>query len=76
MEPGRATRALVVACICALAALALMTWQLFDPRVFPIIVAMSVGQILGTASFAAYLYVVIADLRAHWRGEKQSSRED
>ncbi len=72
MAPRQAPRALVAACVCALAALALMTWQLFDPRVFPIIIAMSVGQILGTASFAVYLYVVVADLRTHWRGEKKT----
>jgi hypothetical protein len=74
MASRQAPRALVVACVCALAALALMTWQLFDPRVFPIIVAMSLGQILGTASFAAYLYVVVADLRAQWRVQKQSEK--
>jgi hypothetical protein len=51
-----------------------MTWQLFDPRVFPVIVAMSVGQVLGTASFVAYLYVVIVDLRAHQRAEKESRK--
>jgi hypothetical protein len=48
----------------ALAALGLMAWSLFDPRVFPVIVAMSVGQILGTASFAAFGWVVLSDLRA------------
>jgi hypothetical protein len=67
MTPERAHRWLVIACLCALAALALMTWQLFDPRVVPVIVAMSVGQVLGTASFVAYAYVVIADFRRTWR---------
>jgi hypothetical protein len=57
-------------------ALALMTWQLFDPRVFPVIVAMSVGQVLGTASFGAYLYVVIVDFRAHQRAEEESRKTD
>jgi len=58
---------LVVACVCALLALALMTWQLFQPKAFPIIVAMSVGQVLGTASFVAFLVVVLADLRKQRR---------
>jgi hypothetical protein len=61
MTSRRAPRLLTFSCVCALAALALMTWQLFDPRVFPIIVAMSLGQVLGTASFATYLYVVLDD---------------
>ena len=57
-------RWLVVACVCNLAALALMTWQIVDPTVWPVMVAMSVGQVLGTASFATFLYVVVADFRA------------
>jgi hypothetical protein len=71
VSPRRAHRVLVVACLCGLAALALMTWQLFDPRVVPVIVAMSLGQILGTASFAAYVYVVVADLRARLRAPRE-----
>jgi hypothetical protein len=51
-----------------------MTWQLFDPRVFPIIIAMSVGQILGTASFAAYLYVVWNDFRSQRRQDNDSGK--
>jgi hypothetical protein len=60
--PGH--RWLDFACVTALLALALMTWQLFDPTVWPIMVAMSVGQVLGTASFAAFGFVVYADYRA------------
>jgi hypothetical protein len=55
------------ACVAALVALALMTWQLFDPRVWPVIIAMSIGQVLGTASFLAYGCVVVADYRASLR---------
>ena len=64
MSPERARRVLGASCLCGLAALGLMTWQVFDPSVVPVIVAMSVGQVLGTASFTAYLFVVLADLRA------------
>jgi uncharacterized membrane protein YbhN (UPF0104 family) len=69
----RADRWLVVACVCALAALALMTWQIFDPTVWPVMVAMSLGQVLGTASFAAFGYVVFADFRARRRADRDSS---
>ena len=75
MARRQAPRLLVVACICSLAALALMTWQLFDPRVFPIIIAMSMGQILGTASFVAYLYVVMNDLRRQYRRAETESEK-
>jgi hypothetical protein len=57
-------RVLDAACVTALAALALMTWPLFDPRVWPVIIAMSVGQVLGTASLVAYAGVVIAEYRS------------
>ena len=67
MAPRPAHRVLAVSCVCALAALALMTWQLFDPVVVPVIVAMSAGQVLGTASFAAYIFVVVADFRVRLR---------
>jgi hypothetical protein len=62
-------RVLDAACVAALAALALMTWQLFDPRVWPVILAMSVGQVLGTASLVAYGCVVIAEYRADRRSQ-------
>jgi hypothetical protein len=61
-----------VACVGALAALALMTWQIFDPSVWPVMVAMSLGQVLGTASLAAFAYVVVADFRAQLRAGRES----
>jgi hypothetical protein len=72
MSPRRSSRLLVIACVSALAALALMTWQIFDPSVWPVIVAMSLGQVLGTISFAAFGCVVFADYRAH----RTSTRRD
>jgi hypothetical protein len=67
MTTARERRWLDVACVGALASLSLMTWQLFDPTVWPVMVAMSLGQVLGTASFAAFGYVVYADYRARRR---------
>jgi hypothetical protein len=61
------------ACLCALAALAMMAWSLFDPRPIPVIASMSLGQVIGTASFGAYLVVVARDLR---RGPAPRSRRD
>ena len=52
-----------LACANALAALALIVWSLLDPRPVPLVLAMSVGQALGTASFVAFLLVVADDLR-------------
>jgi uncharacterized membrane protein YbhN (UPF0104 family) len=76
MTPRSAERWLVVACLCALAALALMTWQIFDPTVWPVMVAMSLGQVVGTASFAVFGYVAFADFRARLRTAKASRRAE
>jgi hypothetical protein len=55
------------ACVLALVALGLMAWSLFDPRPMPVILAMSVGQALGTLSFLSFVYVVVADIRRRIR---------
>jgi hypothetical protein len=58
-------RALKAACVLALAALALMSWSLFDPRPIPVVLAMSLGQLLGTLSLGAFIVVIVTDIRAH-----------
>jgi hypothetical protein len=65
---------MVISCWLALAALGLIVWSLFDPRPIPVIVAMSVGQVIGTMSFGAFLVVVVNDWRAHYH--RVSSSED
>lgn len=40
-----------------------MIWSLIDPRPMPVVVAMSVGQLLGTLSLATFIFVVAKDLR-------------
>jgi hypothetical protein len=52
-----------LAAVVALLALACMTWSLLDPRPIPIMVAMSVGQGLGTLSLGLYAVVVIVEAR-------------
>jgi hypothetical protein len=57
-------RILAAACWFALVAVGLMIWSLFDPRPVPVVVAMSIGQALGTLSLLAFVYVVVGDWRA------------
>jgi hypothetical protein len=57
-------RILAAAASFAIVAVGLMIWSLFDPRPVPVIVAMSIGQALGTCSLMAFVYVVVADWRA------------
>jgi hypothetical protein len=49
--------------VLTLLGLALMVWAIVDPRATPVVIAMSVGQGLGTLAFLIYLGVVLADLR-------------
>ena len=63
MTPARFARTLRAACALSLLALGLMVWSLLDPRPLPVILAMSLGQVLGTLSLVALLLVVVADLR-------------
>ena len=55
-----AMRLLRFAAFLALAGLAIMVWSLVDPRPVPFMVAMSIGQALGTLSFLLFAVVVIA----------------
>jgi hypothetical protein len=63
MSPRRTEIVLSAACGSALVALALIVWSLFDPRPFQVVAAMSIGQAIGTLSFAAFGYVAISDIR-------------
>jgi peptidoglycan/LPS O-acetylase OafA/YrhL len=56
--------ALRLAAACALLALAMMIWGVLDPRPIALVIAMSVGQAVGTLSFALYLLAVFVDLRS------------
>lgn len=56
-------RTLRAACWLALVGIALMVWSLLVPTPMPVLVAMSVGQALGTLSLMAFVFVVLADLR-------------
>jgi hypothetical protein len=51
-----------VACVLGLVALPLMVWSIFDPTVWPVLVALSLGQAVGTVSFLLFLVVVARDL--------------
>jgi hypothetical protein len=47
------------ACVLGLLAIALMCWSILDPTPLPVMVAMSVGQIVGTLSLACYVGAVL-----------------
>ena len=53
----------------SLVALALMMWSLVDPTPAPVLIALSLGQVIGTVSFAIYLSIVVLDLRRRRRAD-------
>ncbi len=55
-------RLMRAACYLALLGLTLMIWSVFDPTVWPIMIAISLGQVIGTLSFLLFLLVVARDL--------------
>jgi hypothetical protein len=73
--PAQSSRLLRAACVLALVGLASMTWSLFDPRPIPVIVAMSIGQAIGTLSFLVFGVVVVRDLRRRQREARNEGDE-
>lgn len=63
MKTFTPTKWLCIACGLAMVGLAFMMWSLADPRAQPVLVALSVGQGIGTLSLAIYVRVVIRDYR-------------
>ncbi len=59
----RSETLLRVACVLTLVSLTLIGWAVLHPRPMPVIVAMSVGQGLGTLAVLLFAIVVLRDLR-------------
>lgn len=55
------TRLLQISCVLTLVGLALMVWSMLVPTPMPVILAMSLGQLLGTVAFGMFGYVVLVD---------------
>jgi len=63
LDTASRKRLITASCWLGLIGLGLMSWSLFDQGWIPVMAAMSVGQGIGTLSFALYLLVVIIELR-------------
>jgi hypothetical protein len=55
--------ALRIAAVLTIIGLALMVWSMLQPTPLPVMLAMTVGQAVGTAAFAIYAGPVIRALR-------------
>ena len=67
--------ALQIAGVLTLCGLALMVWSLFQPTPLPVMLAMPVGQGLGTLAFATFLLIAGRDvwivIREHLLNKKE-----
>lgn len=61
-----------IAAVLTLIGLALMVWSMVDPTPLPVMLAMSVGQVVGTGAFALYGLAVYIDLRRIRRERRDS----
>jgi hypothetical protein len=65
-------RLLQISAVLTLLALGLMVWSMFEPTPLPVMLAMTVGQGLGTLAFGTYVLVVVLDLRRAMRAKRDS----
>ena len=64
-----------VSAVLTLVGLALMVWSMLVPTPLPVMLAMTVGQGLGTIAFGLYLFVVVRELRTRVLGAAQGARQ-
>ena len=75
MTDQTAIKLLRVAAALALLALGLMVWGIVDKGVIATVVSMTVGQAIGTLSFATFLFVIFRDIRRHGVLSRRRRRE-
>ncbi len=68
-------RMIQLAAVLTIVALALMVWSMLQPTWLPVILAMSVGQLLGTLAFAMYGIAIWRDLRQTRHARRDSQTE-
>lgn len=71
LDTGRLLR---VSAVLTMVALGLMLWSMFAPTPLPIILAMSLGQALGTLAFLLYGVCIAQDLWKIRRTRRESSQ--
>lgn len=64
--------ALRISAVLTLIGLGLMAWSMLEPTPLPVMLAMTVGQGIGSLAFGLYLFVVVQDIR---RARRQPPEE-
>ncbi|HEY5952064.1 MAG TPA: hypothetical protein VIV40_41490 [Kofleriaceae bacterium] len=61
-----------ISAVLTLFALALMVWSVLEPTPLPVMLAMTIGQGLGTAAFGIFGFIVFKDLTRTRRAKRDS----
>jgi hypothetical protein len=72
LDGGPMRKLIRAASMLTLVALALMMWSVFQPTPMPVMLAMSLGQALGTGAFAMFGLAILVDLRRSRRIRRDS----
>jgi uncharacterized protein (DUF2062 family) len=62
--------------VLTILALTLMVWSMLQPTPLPVMLAMTVGQLIGTIAFGLYGIVIVKDLRRLRRERRASQSEE
>ncbi len=63
-----------ISAVLTLVALGMMVWSMLQPTPLPVMLAMSVGQVLGTIAFGMFLIEIVRDLRKDRAAQRDSAR--
>ncbi|MDQ3367963.1 MAG: hypothetical protein M3680_21265 [Myxococcota bacterium] len=66
------TKLLRISALLTILGLIFMVWSLLQPTPLPVMLAMSVGQVIGTAAFGLYGFVIVQALRRERRASRDS----
>jgi hypothetical protein len=69
------SKLLRLSALLTILALVFMVWSLLQPTPLPVMLAMSVGQVIGTIAFGLYGYVILVDLRRERARKRRESKD-
>jgi hypothetical protein len=75
MKYFRSHTLLRISGVLTILGLALMAWSMLEPTPLPVMLAMTVGQGVGTTAFALFAFVVIRDVRRDRRSRRESMQK-
>ena len=70
----RMTTLVRISAVLTILGLVFMVWSMLVPTPLPVMLAMSVGQALGTSAFMLYLLAILIDLRRDRRAKRESQQ--